>query len=580
MNYTPQFFLNRIIALRNGRIEHFLTIVAATIVVATYLSSSLHAQERFAIIGDFGNLSSTATNVATRLSTMKPTWIATTGDNIYTTGGTTAEFDNAIGNLYGAYIKGSASATGTATINNFYPSAGNHDVDTAGGSLLQNYRNYFDLTNSNDSAISSSSGNERFYDFVRGDVHTFVLSSDTRDSSALGGGQAIGSPQRTWFNNALAASTSTWNVVTFHHPSYSTEATSGDHSSNPYMQWGFSSGSNTAQVIYNGHAHSYERTVTPATGQQYVLEGSGGQSTRGFDAPVLSGTAQTVFRDTTDPSVVTAEGGRSYNGFSIAEANSTHYTQKHFQANGKLLDHFTLVSPGNVLASTSFSKGNSNGYMFAQDTQLSQSAPGVSFGSATTITVDSLDAGGQATQVLLRFDQLFGLSAGQIPMNAEIASATLNIDVTNAGSGLSVYQMLADWQDTSTWSSLVDGVSSDGIEAALAGNYDVTVGTGNSGGSSATNVGVGAFSLDVTKSLRAWANGDVNRGWLLNFLASGTNGVGFSSSDSTAAAFRPRLDVEYISAVPEPSSAILAGIALSTILVRRGRRLCVSLEHA
>ena len=531
-------------------------------VLAGNVPDITQAQERFAVIGDFGDTTA-ANNVANRLSQMKPTWIATVGDNIYTTGGTTAEYDAAIGIKYGAFIKGSASSTGTAAINNFYPVIGNHDIDAGGATLAQNYTDYFALTNANDSAISTSSGNERYYDVVRGNVHLFVLSSDTRDTSALGGGQAVGSPQRTWFDNALAGSTSAWNIVTFHHPAYSTSDISGDHASNAYLQWGFSSGANTAQVIYNGHSHDYERTLIPATGQQYVVEGTGGQSTGTFAAPALTGVAETQFRDTSSTT------GGSYNGFTIVDANSHLFTHRHFQQNGELLDSFTLVKPGLVLQRTLFSNDNANGYHGAHDTQISQSAPGTNLANAATLTVDSSDASLTPTQALIRFDNLFGTGAGQVPLNSEIAMATLNIEVTNAGAGLAVFQMIADWQDTSTWNSLVNGVATDGIEAALANAFDVSVGVGNANATSSTNVGLGTFSLDVTKSVQAWANGSINHGWLLNYLEGGTNGIGFRSSEDADNSLRPRLEISFVSAVPEPASLTLVGLLMPSFLLRR-----------
>ncbi len=535
-----------------------------------FLPSLSKAQDKFAIIGDFGDTTA-ATNVANRILTMKPNWIGTVGDNIYTTGGTTAEFDAAIGIKYGAFIKGSASSTGTAAINNFYPVVGNHDIDAGGATLAQNYTDYFNLTTVNDAAISTSSGNERYYDVVRGNTHLFVLSSDTRDTTALGGGQEIGSPQRTWFDSQLAASTSPWNIVAFHHPAFSTAGLTGNQASNSYLQWGFSSGGNTAQVIYNGHSHDYERFLTTATGQQYVVEGSGGQSTGNFAQPPLTGATVTQFRDTSNPATINAQGGKSYNGFSIVDATSTYYTSKHFRENGEKIDEFTLLKSGSGLLNTTFRNGNANGYAGALDTQISQSAPNTNLAGSATITVDAADGSGLPSQVLMRFENLFGAGIGQIPFNAEIASATLNIEITNAGSGLSVYPMIANWSDTSTWNSLLDGVATDGIEAALAANFDATIGAGNTGESASTNVGLGTLSIDVTKSLQNWANGGTNNGWLFNYLTGGTNGIGIRSSEDATASLRPRLDVSYITAVPEPSAIILIGFSICSLSFRRSR---------
>lgn len=562
-----------------GRLLVGLTPFLQTVLIATIQpAGKIEAQERFAVIGDFGDTTA-ATNVANRLKSMKPNWITTVGDNIYTTGGTTAEFDAAIGIKYGSFIKGSAGTFGTATVNNFYPTLGNHDIDAGGGSFSQNYTDYFNLTSANDVSISPSSGNERYYDVVRGDVHLFVLSSDTRDTIALGGGQAIGSPQRTWFENALAGSTSRWNVVVAHHPSYSTASASGNLGSNPYMQWGFASGGNKAQVIYNGHAHTYERALATATGQQYVVEGSGGQSTGNFAIAPLTGAVETQFRDTSNPSTINAQGGKPYNGFSIVDANDTHFTHKHFQQNGDLLDDFTLPADGLILKSTAFSNGNPSGYVGARDTQLSQSAPNNGFGSSAGITVDAADGSGLPSQILLRFDDIFGSGSGQVPFDSEIALATLHIEVTNAGSGLNALRMLTNWQDNATWNSMIAGVSADGIEAVLASDFDVTIGTADAGESAATNVGLGTLVLDVTKSVQAWSNGDPNYGWLLSYLDGGTNGIGFRSSEDTTPSLRPRLEIDFISAIPEPLSCILTAFALSIAGRFRANR-HRSLRHA
>ncbi len=164
------------------------------------------------------------------------------------------------------------------------------------------------------------------------------------------------------------------------------------------------------------------------------------------------------------------------------------------------------------------------GYLGTVDTQLSQAAPTQSYGSTAVLGVDK----GTDVQVLLRFDDIFGSLAGQIPAGATIVSATLGLQTTNAGNGAALHRMLTNWSGTSTWNSLVNGVQANGVEAAAA----ATVVTG------ATNTGQSQF--DVTSSVQAWLAGAANLGWV--FLSQGTNGWDFYSAQG---ATPPLLTVRY-----------------------------------
>jgi len=65
-------------------------------------------------------------------------------------------------------------------------------------------------------------GNERYYDFVQGNVHFYAVNSACEPN-----GTSATSTQALWLKNALANSTSTWNVVYFHHPAYSSGSNHG-----------------------------------------------------------------------------------------------------------------------------------------------------------------------------------------------------------------------------------------------------------------------------------------------------------------------------------------------------------------
>src|SRR6185369_16739457 len=151
-----------------------------------------------------------------------------------------------------------------AAQNRFWPSLGNHDWMTASA---QPYLNYFALPN-----------NERYYDFVKGDVHFFVIDSDPAETD----GTSSTSTQGNWLKNKLAASSSKWKVVYFHHAPYCSDQM---HGSTTYMQWPFKTWG--ADIVLSGHAHIYERIITD--GFPYIVNGLGGESIYSFISTPVPG---------------------------------------------------------------------------------------------------------------------------------------------------------------------------------------------------------------------------------------------------------------------------------------------------
>jgi tartrate-resistant acid phosphatase type 5 len=205
---------------------------------------------RFVVIGDYGNASAGEQSVAALVDGWDPDFILTTGDNNYPSGaGDTIDVN--IGQFFHRFI---ASYTGRfgcgAAANRFFPALGNHDLDTAAG---QPYLDYFHLP-----------GNERYYDFVQGDVQLFAIDSDPREPDGI----AADSVQAAWLKQRLASSTARWQVVYMHHPPYS----SGPHGSTPPLQWPYAAWG--ADLVLAGHDHDYERIQ--ADGITYVVNGVGG----------------------------------------------------------------------------------------------------------------------------------------------------------------------------------------------------------------------------------------------------------------------------------------------------------------
>jgi hypothetical protein len=222
---------------------------------------------RFGIVGDFGDASASEAAVASMLDGLSPEFIVTVGDNSY--GGNQ---DTNVGQFYADYIgdyQGSYGA-GSAT-NRFFPALGDEDIESGGG--LSGYLDYYTLPGAGIPAPADS-GNERYYDFVRGPVHFFAINVHRTEPD----GRGAGSAQQDWLQAGLAASTAPWQVVLVHYPPYSSKRSDSD-ARWPYEEWG-------ADAVLSGHRHVYERLEVG--GIPYIVNGLGGVSRSSTPGSFLS----------------------------------------------------------------------------------------------------------------------------------------------------------------------------------------------------------------------------------------------------------------------------------------------------
>jgi predicted phosphodiesterase len=132
----------------------------------------------------------------------------------------------------------------------FYAALGNHDDSN------QRFYEFFNMDG------------QEYYRFTKGNVAFYSLNSNYMDKK-----------QVDWFNEKLAADTSTWKIAFFHHPPYSS---GGAHGSDAklreivepiFIKHG-------VNVVFSGHEHFYER-IKPQNGIYYFISGSGGKLRKG-----------------------------------------------------------------------------------------------------------------------------------------------------------------------------------------------------------------------------------------------------------------------------------------------------------
>ena len=214
---------------------------------------------RFACIGDYGTYTWAALSVTDLVGAWNPDFIVTTGDNSYDN----VHIDDNIGMFYSNYIGSYRGSWGNgSSTNRFFPTLGDHDWIDGGG--IDAYLAYFTLPGAGIPS-SNTSGNERYYDFVRGPVHFFMIDSPDYEPD----GTASASIQARWLRDQLRASRSPWKIVLLHDAPYS----SGRYGSRVAMQWPFQDWG--ASAVIGGHDHIYERIVKD--GFPYFVNGLGGR---------------------------------------------------------------------------------------------------------------------------------------------------------------------------------------------------------------------------------------------------------------------------------------------------------------
>lgn len=346
-------------------------------------------------------IASAARGVAQSLIECEPEFIVSLGDQVYTPFSESLEksasgqyklcavetqpaapsdYANAIGNLYGAYIDFSgvpscyqplSGATSTGSTMAFYPVLGDHDWwkqmsrSTASGSVtyqISNKDNYQQFFANIPYEEGTKGANIRYYDFTKGGssaeplLHFYALSSDPNEvnlgslASDTDAAANETSVQISWFQKALSASTSTWNIAYLHNPPFTTSG-EGGHPPATWMQL-FDAVQATAGVgidlVLAGHVHSYER-LQDDTGQiTYIVNGCGGTYESFAEFQAQSDQLKYDGKiDITDPTVVSTVAVYGFYGYMTITATADYLNAQFWGARdpGNVLQAYSGITP-------------------------------------------------------------------------------------------------------------------------------------------------------------------------------------------------------------------------------------------
>jgi hypothetical protein len=175
-----------------------------------------------------------------------------------------------------------------------------------------------------------------------------------------------------------------------------------------------------------------------------------------------------------------------------------------------------------------------DGYKGTVDTEIWALATKTLLESNPNASSDANNDGGES-QVLMRFDDIIGAGDKRIPKNARVKSARLLVSAFDQGTTVNLHRLLVPFDESATWSSMVSGLSADGLEAS---RHKDSFTFGKIAANSSEII------FDVTDTVQAWVTGEDNHGWV--FMNTGGNGWDFYASEFMNVSQRPKLVVEFV----------------------------------
>ena len=342
-----------------------------------------------------------------RLLETIPGTVFTLGDNAYETG-TEADFNTYYDPTWGRHKSRTR------------PSAGNHDYLTPGAAP---YFDYF--------GAAAGDPDKGYYSYDVGDWHIIVLNSQCSEV----GGCASTDPQGLWLQADLSANPAACTLAYWHHPRFSSDGNNLEVQD--FWSLLYDAG---ADVVLNGHEHSYERFALqdpvgfadPEYGIRQFVVGTGGRSL----SPLVSSAPNSEVANSDSHGVLKLT------------LNPTGYDWEFIPVAGDTFTDFgsgTCVSP--VVPNTAPVAADDT-YATDEDTVLTIAAPGLLGndsdvdGDPLTVTVDTaesngslgLNADGSFTYIPdadFNGTDSFSYHANDGALDSNVATVTINVNSVN-----------------------------------------------------------------------------------------------------------------------------------------------------
>lgn len=189
-----------------------------------------------------------------------------------------------------------------------------------------------------------------------------------------------------------------------------------------------------------------------------------------------------------------------------------------------------------------------SGYQGTQDTWINEAAKTSSYGDSPHLVADDDTTNNwfrdREGQVLLRFDDIIGNGPNQVPLGSTVTRASLkltlqdDIDHPLYDPEFEVYFLNQDWNESSTWDSLSNGLSPGNDYTDLIQTF---AGDNNPDGYNIRHI-------DISDAVQRWVDGEVNNGLgiLSESISGNDDGIELFSSEANQILFRPALEVEYL----------------------------------
>lgn len=253
------------------------------------------AQVVVAYVGDSRNGNDVWTTITAQIVTHAPDLVVYTGD-VVTLGVVQEEWDE--------FFAGAEELMATTPMVSAH---GNHETNAI------EYYTAFALP-----------GDEENFSFDYGHLHQTILNTDPAVTDDITGDTA------DFLDADLTASTSVWNIVSFHRAIWSS---STNHGSDTTLKdsWGPIIDSHGVDLVVAGHDHIFERTK-PLTGD---VPGTG-------TIHLVSGGAGATLYDVQDPLPAYSEFAESTYNFTILDIGLTMLSSTTYRDDGSTLDQFAL----------------------------------------------------------------------------------------------------------------------------------------------------------------------------------------------------------------------------------------------